>query len=186
MTTAPAAAPRDELARAFLAVAEPPRGVPAASDDLARTVGQIDGDSVLLDHSYRGMVDTDAATGNARVTALVAIGALAPDIGESAVDLSGRLDGGTLAETLAVTHRPIVDAALGEPSGRPSWRTIPSWRLFGPEDHNIPAAAHRSMAGRASSQRTVEITGGAHTVAIPGAPTMVDLIREAAVVSVAS
>jgi hypothetical protein len=36
------------------------------------------------------------------------------------------------------------------------------------------------LAGRAGSRRTVEIPGGSHTVAIPEAAMVVDLIREAA------
>ena len=35
------------------------------------------------------------------------------------------------------------------------------------------------MAKRAGSRRTVELEGGSHTVAIPEAATLADLIREA-------
>jgi pimeloyl-ACP methyl ester carboxylesterase len=84
------------------------------------------------------------------------------------------------AAVLAVTQRPITEAALNEPSGEPSWQSLPSWFLFGSEDLNIPAAAHRFMAERAGSRRTVELPGGSHTVAIPEAAALVDLIREAA------
>ncbi len=59
----------------------------------------------------------------------------------------------------------------------------PSWFLFGSDDRNIPAEAHRSMAERARSRRTVEIAGGSHTVAVPEAPAAVELIREAAAVA---
>ena len=58
--------------------------------------------------------------------------------------------------------------------------TIPSWFLFGSDDRNIPAAAHRFMAERAGSRRTVELAGGSHTVAIPEAATAIDLILDAA------
>jgi pimeloyl-ACP methyl ester carboxylesterase len=84
------------------------------------------------------------------------------------------------AAVLAVTQRPITESALNEPSGEPGWKTIPSWFLFGTEDKNIPAAAHRFMAERAGSRRTVELQGGSHAVAIPEAAAVVDLIREAA------
>ncbi|MEU7960512.1 alpha/beta fold hydrolase [Micromonospora humida] len=84
------------------------------------------------------------------------------------------------AAVMAVTQRPITEAALGEPSGEPAWQSLPSWFLFGSEDLNIPVAAHRFMAERAGSRRTVEVPGGSHTVAIPEAGMLVDLIREAA------
>ncbi|MBU2668304.1 alpha/beta hydrolase [Actinoplanes bogorensis] len=84
------------------------------------------------------------------------------------------------AAVLAVTQRPITEAALNEGSGEPAWKSIPSWFLFGSDDLNIPAAALRFMAERAGSRRTVELAGGSHTVAIPEAAALVDLIREAA------
>ncbi len=170
---------------------------------------------MLVGHSYGGIVISNAGTGNDRVKALVFIGAFAADSGESAADLAGKYEGGTLVETLApvtlpdgsidlfirqdryhvqfaadspareaaamaVTQRPIVQPALTDPSGEPAWRTVPSWFLFGTEDKNIPAAAHRFMAERAGSRRTVELQGGSHTVGIPEAAAVADLIREAA------
>jgi pimeloyl-ACP methyl ester carboxylesterase len=198
-----------------IAVANPLRGVKSDSDYLRGVLGGIQGDIVLVGHSYGGLVISNAATGNGNVKALVYVGAFAPEAGESAFDLAGRFEGSTLAETLApvkqpngdndlyirqdryheqfaadssqeeaavmsVTQRPILESALKEPSGEPAWRTIPSWFLFGELDKNIPAAALRFMAERAGSRRTVELHGGSHTVAIPEAPLVVDLIREAA------
>jgi len=84
------------------------------------------------------------------------------------------------ASLMGAAQRPILEAALNEASGEPAWKTIPSWFLFGSEDRNIPVAVHRFMAERAGSRRTVEIAGGSHTVAIPEAAMVVDLIREAA------
>ena len=198
-----------------LAVANPLRGVKRDADYVAAVLDGIDGQIVLVGHSYGGTVISNAATGNGRVTALVFVGGFAPDAGESAAALSGRYEGGTLGETLAAiklpdgevdlyimqnryhqqfaadssereaslmgaAQRPILEAALNEASGEPAWKTIPSWFLFGSEDRNIPVAVHRFMAERAGSRRTVEIAGGSHTVAIPEAAMVVDLIREAA------
>ncbi|MCS5717930.1 alpha/beta hydrolase [Herbiconiux sp. CPCC 205763] len=84
-----------------------------------------------------------------------------------------------VAGVMAVTQRPIRDAAFGEQSGEPAWKTVPSWFLFGAEDKNIPVAMHRLMAERAGSKKTVELAGGSHTVGIPEAAQVVDLIREA-------
>lgn len=84
------------------------------------------------------------------------------------------------AAVMAATQRPITQSGLEEPSIGAAWRRLPSWFLFGSEDRNIPAAAHRFMAERAGSRRTVELAGGSHTVAIPEAATVVELIKEAA------
>ncbi|MFF1876916.1 alpha/beta fold hydrolase [Leifsonia sp. NPDC058230] len=85
-----------------------------------------------------------------------------------------------VADVMAVTQRPILESAFGEQSGEPAWKTVPSWFLFGAEDRNIPVATHRFMAERAGSKKTVELAGGSHTVGIPEAAKVVDLIREAA------
>jgi pimeloyl-ACP methyl ester carboxylesterase len=91
-----------------------------------------------------------------------------------------------VANVMAVTQRPILESAFGEASGEPAWKTVPSWFLFGSLDRNIPAAMHRFMAERAGSRRTVEMEGGSHTVGIPEAARVVELIREAAAASAGS
>lgn len=198
-----------------LAVANPLRGVRYDADYLRATLLGIQGDIILVGHSYGGMVMSNAVSENPNVTALVYVGAFAPDAGETAIELSGRFPGSSLGDTLspiklpdggvdlyiqqdkyhhqfaadspaeaaavlAVTQRPITEAALGEASGEPAWKSLPSWFLFGSEDLNIPAAVHRFMAERAGSRRTVELAGGSHTVAIPEAAKLVELIGEAA------
>jgi pimeloyl-ACP methyl ester carboxylesterase len=85
------------------------------------------------------------------------------------------------AAVMAVTQRPITEAGLFEPSGdRPLWRSVPSWFIFGAEDHNIPAGAHRIMAERAGARRTVEVAGASHVVGVSHPIETADLIREAA------
>ncbi len=81
---------------------------------------------------------------------------------------------------MAATQRPIAEAALNEAVTAAAWQRIPSWFLFGELDKNIPVALHRFMAERAGSRRTVEIAGGSHSVGIPEAAAVVDLIRDAA------
>lgn len=201
-----------------LSVANPLRSVRSDSAYLQSVLDGLDADTVLVAHSYGGMVTSNVR--HRRVQALVYVGAFAPDTGESAATLSGRFPGSTLAETLwsaplpdggtdlyirperyhaqfaadsspadaavmAATQRPITEAALGEPSADAAWRRLPSWFLFGAEDRNIPVAVHRFMAERAGSRRTVELAGGSHTVAIPEAATVVDLIEEAVTVAAA-
>lgn len=82
---------------------------------------------------------------------------------------------------MAVTQRPIAEAALSEPSGdRPLWRSVPSWSIFGELDHNIPAGAHRIMAERAGAKRTVEIVGASHVVGVSHPTETAQLVLEAA------
>jgi pimeloyl-ACP methyl ester carboxylesterase len=84
------------------------------------------------------------------------------------------------AARMAVTQRPIVEAALNEAVQADGWKTTPSWFLFGERDKNIPVALHRFMAERAGARRTVEVEGGSHSVGIPEAAQVVGLIKEAA------
>jgi pimeloyl-ACP methyl ester carboxylesterase len=84
-------------------------------------------------------------------------------------------------DQMAVTQRPVTEAALFEPSGdSPLWRSVPSWFLFGELDLNIPAGAHRIMAERAGSRRTVEIAGASHVVGMSHPEETVQMILEAA------
>jgi pimeloyl-ACP methyl ester carboxylesterase len=79
-----------------------------------------------------------------------------------------------LASVMAVSQRPASVATLGEPSGEPAWKTIPSWYLVAKQDRAIPPAAERFMAQRMGAH-TIEIDSS-HVAMIshPGAVT--DLI----------
>jgi pimeloyl-ACP methyl ester carboxylesterase len=84
------------------------------------------------------------------------------------------------AARMAATQRPVTQEALFAPSGeRPLWRELPSWFLIGEEDRNIPAELQRFMAERAGSQRTVEIPGASHAVAVSQPQATADVILEA-------
>ena len=82
------------------------------------------------------------------------------------------------AAVMAATQRPIDAAALGEPSGEPAWKTIPSWYLVASNDHAIPPATERFMAKRADAT-TVEIPSS-HVAMISHPDVVTDLILEAA------
>ncbi|MEV0949021.1 alpha/beta hydrolase [Promicromonospora sp. NPDC050249] len=66
-----------------LAVANPLRGLASDSAYVRSVVDSIDGDVVLVGHSYGGGVITNAATGAENVQALVYTAAFAPDQGET-------------------------------------------------------------------------------------------------------
>jgi pimeloyl-ACP methyl ester carboxylesterase len=74
------------------------------------------------------------------------------------------------AATMAVSQRPAAASALGEPSGPPAWKTIPSWYLLPGSDKAIGTAAERIMAKRIKAHVT-EVKGASHVVMIshPGA-----------------
>lgn len=83
------------------------------------------------------------------------------------------------ARIAALTQRPLRSTALEEGAGDPAWRTVPSWFVFGDGDKNIPVEAHRFMAERAASRRTVEIPGASHALALSQPGAVADLILEA-------
>jgi len=84
----------------------------------------------------------------------------------------------TTAAVMAASQRPIDAAALGEPSGVPAWRTIPSWYLVASNDQAIPPATERFMAKRAGAT-TVEIASS-HVAMISHPAVVTDLILDAA------
>ncbi|WP_369221608.1 alpha/beta fold hydrolase [Streptomyces sp. R39] len=91
--------------------------------------------------------------------------------------LSDLVSSQTAAE-LAATQSPAAPQALGEPSGDPAWKTIPSWTLVSKNDHVIPPATERFMADRAHSHTIEADTPHAAQVTNPGIVT--DLIEKAA------
>ncbi|MET8358940.1 alpha/beta hydrolase [Micromonospora sp. NPDC005171] len=83
-----------------VAVANPLRSVAGDAAYVRDVVRWIGGPVVLVGHSYGGMVITQAAAGDTSVRALVYVNAFAPDTGESAMTLSAKFPGSTLADTL--------------------------------------------------------------------------------------
>ncbi|MEV1112922.1 alpha/beta hydrolase [Micromonospora sp. NPDC049751] len=83
-----------------VAAANPLRSVAGDAAYVRDVVRGIGGPVVLVGHSYGGMVITQAAAGDTSVRALVYVNAFAPDTGESALSLSGKFPGSTLADTL--------------------------------------------------------------------------------------
>lgn len=83
---------------------------------------------------------------------------------------------------MAVTQRPVPEAALAEPSAAqdPLWKSVPAWFLFGELDRNIPVGAHRIMAERVGARRTVEIAGASHSVGVSHPEETAQIILEAA------
>jgi pimeloyl-ACP methyl ester carboxylesterase len=96
----------DRSIRDVVAVANPLRSLAGDAAYVRDVIASVGGPVVLVGHSYGGMVITEAAAGNDSVVALVYVGAFAPDHGESALQLSIKFPGSTLAD--AVTAYPVA------------------------------------------------------------------------------
>ncbi|MFJ4833715.1 alpha/beta fold hydrolase [Streptomyces sp. NPDC088747] len=81
-------------------------------------------------------------------------------------------------DLMAVTQRPVTNAALAEGAAEPAWKTIPSWVLIATQDLNIPPKAQQFMAQRAGAHTTKVRASHAVSVSQPGKVT--DVIEDAA------
>jgi len=84
------------------------------------------------------------------------------------------------AKLMAATQRPVTEAALNEPSGKASWKWIPSWFVYGDNDKNIPPKVQAFMSERAHSRQTVVIKGASHVTMVSHPATVSKLIERAA------
>ncbi len=84
------------------------------------------------------------------------------------------------AAIMAATQRPITAAALNEPTGKPAWKTLPSYMIYGSADRNIPAAVMQFMAERARAKKTVAIPGGSHALMVSHPVEVTAMIETAA------
>ena len=85
------------------------------------------------------------------------------------------------AMEMAATQRPIPLETLGEPSPAvATWKTLPSFFIYGSSDRNIPAALHAFMAKRANSREAIEIKGASHVVMVSHPKEVAQMIERAA------
>ncbi len=180
------------------------------ADDVAatqRVLARQQGPSVLVGHSYGGVVITDAGD-DPRVAALVYVSAIAPDVGESTGQalaaipappefvVDPQADGfgfinlerfkaafaADLSDQDAAFLRdsqvPISLAIFGAPVTHAAWRAKPSWYVVASEDHAISPVLLRQFAQRMNAQ-TVEIPAS-HVSFISHAHEVADVIDRAA------
>jgi pimeloyl-ACP methyl ester carboxylesterase len=83
------------------------------------------------------------------------------------------------ARLMAATQRPVAQAALAEVSGVASWKSLPSYVIYGSKDRNIPPAVMRFMAERARSIKTRVIEGASHAVMVSHPKEVASLIEDA-------
>jgi pimeloyl-ACP methyl ester carboxylesterase len=164
---------------------------PGLADDVA-AVRQIlaasDEPTVVVAHSYGGIVTAEAAAGIDAVRHLLLVSSYLPEIGQSLSSFGGEepapfLDidpeGGTftvrsdaLAETFLQDCAPEIQreagskrarqslAVLGQPVQAAAWQHVPSTYLVCAQDRGTPADRQREFAGRAAN--VVELDAGHH------------------------
>ncbi|MGQ4347970.1 alpha/beta fold hydrolase [Streptomyces sp. SAS_275] len=82
------------------------------------------------------------------------------------------------AAVLAASQRPLAASALGEPSGAPAWKTIPSWALIGTADKVLPPAEQKFLTQRAHAH-TVKVNAP-HLSMITNPDAVTKVITDAA------
>ncbi|MBN1527829.1 MAG: alpha/beta hydrolase [Thermoleophilaceae bacterium] len=82
------------------------------------------------------------------------------------------------AALLAATQRPVALSVLGEPSGEPAWKTIPSWYMVAGKDRAIGAGLEKFMAKRMGA-RTVVAKGASHAVHVSKPRQVTKLVLKA-------
>ncbi|MYN38469.1 alpha/beta fold hydrolase [Duganella sp. FT109W] len=169
-------------------------------------VNALDGDSILVGHSYGGVVITEAGN-NAKVKGLVYVAAFAPDAGESLLTLVKKTPpasegvkataDGQLYFDHALFHAdfaadlpaaqanfmaraqvlPAVQTAAA-PVTQAAWKTKPSWAIVSTADRTVNPDLERFMAKRAGSKIT-EINGS-HATFIVHPAEVAKVIEQAA------
>lgn len=164
---------------------------PGLAEDVA-SVRQVltadDEPTVVVAHSYGGIVAAEAADGVEGICHLLLVSSYLPEVGQSLSSFGGEdpapfLDidptGGTLTvrpESLAQTflqdcdpeiQRQALDrtarqslAVLGQPVQSAAWRRVPTTYLVCARDLGTPAGLQREFARRAA--RVVELDAGHH------------------------
>ena len=179
--------------------------------DVAATkqaLAQQNGKTVLVGHSWGGMVITEAGN-DPKVSALVYVSAFAPDVGESLASLSqgGPPTEGTaairpdakgyltidpkvfpsavaadlppqIAEALANSQMPLNHTAFGEAVDTAAWHNKPNFYVITTQDKVLAPDAQRMFAARINAQ-TTEVAGS-HASLVVHASEVAAVIEKAA------
>jgi pimeloyl-ACP methyl ester carboxylesterase len=189
------------------AVQNPLTRLPDAVASVERVLARQDGPTVLVGHSFAGMIISDAGV-HPNVSALVYVAARAPDAGEDYPALAktfptppasagivfdgdeGRLSeaaflhdfAGDLpeakAKVLYAVQEPFQKALLTDKTTNAAWRSKPSWYAVSAEDRTINPDLERFMAKRMGA-KTIELKAS-HLSLISHPEEIARLIMEAA------
>lgn len=177
------------------------------ADDVAatkRVLNRIEGQCILVGHSWGGMVITEAGN-DEKVSGLVYIAALAPDAGESMVDLLSEYENPSQyfqeqegfiwisqegVEKILANDLPIEKAALIYATQTPAsvslltaktttsaWKKKPSWYIVANQDQAVPPELQFNLAQRIGA-KTVVLESG-HVPIISHTSEVLEVIREA-------
>jgi pimeloyl-ACP methyl ester carboxylesterase len=179
----------------------------AAVDATQDALALQQGPTVLVGHSFAGMIVTQAGV-DPKVSALVYVAARAPDAGEDYTALASRFptppasagivwsgDNGRLSEeaflrdfagdvpadkarVLYAVQAPFKRALLADKTTHAAWRSKPSWYAVSTEDRTINPDLERFMAKRMGA-KTIEVKAS-HVSLISQPDTITNLILEAA------
>jgi pimeloyl-ACP methyl ester carboxylesterase len=188
-------------------VQNPLTTLPGAVASAERVLARQDGPTVLVGHSFSGMIVTDAGM-HPNVSALVYVAARAPDAGENYTALAktyptppasagivfdgdeGRLSeeaflrdfAGDLpdakAKALYAVQWPFHKALLAGKTTQAAWRSKPSFYAVSTEDRTINPDLERFMAKRMGA-KTIEVKSS-HLSLISHPEEITQLILEAA------
>jgi pimeloyl-ACP methyl ester carboxylesterase len=188
-------------------VQNPLTTLPEAVDATLRVLGRQDGPTVLVGHSFSGMIVTEAGA-HQNVSALVYVAARAPDAGEDYSALAKKFptppaasgivfdnDEGWLTEeaflrdfagdlpsakarALYAVQWPFNKALLTGRTTQAAWRSKPSWYAVSTEDRTINPDLQRFMAKRMGA-RTTEVKAS-HVALISQPDAIANVIMEAA------
>jgi pimeloyl-ACP methyl ester carboxylesterase len=189
------------------AVQNPLTSLQAAVEATQRVLDAQQGPTVLVAHSFAGMIITEAGV-DPKVSALVYVAARAPDAGEDYTALAkgfptppatagivwsddeGRLGeeaflhdfAGDLpadqARVLYAVQEPFKRALLADKTTHAAWRSKPSWYAVSTEDRTINPDLERFMAKRMGA-KTIEVKAS-HLSLISQPDIIAGLILEAA------
>jgi pimeloyl-ACP methyl ester carboxylesterase len=189
------------------AVQNPLTTLPDAVASAERVLARQDGATVLVGHSFAGMIVTEAGV-HPNVSALVYVAARAPDAGEDYAALAARFptppatagivfdgDEGRLTEeaflrdfagdlpqakakVLYAVQEPFNKALLTGKTTHAAWRSKPSYYAVSTEDRTINPDLQRFMAKRMDA-KTIEVKAS-HLSLISRPEDITRLILEAA------
>jgi pimeloyl-ACP methyl ester carboxylesterase len=189
------------------AVQNPLTTLPEAVEAAQRTLALRQGPTVLVGHSFSGMIVTEAGV-DPKVSALVYVAARAPDAGEDYTALAKQYpappasagivwsdDWGQLSEeaflrdfggdvpaakarVLYAVRQPFKRTLLAGKTTNAAWRSKPSWYAVSTEDRTINPDLERFMAKRMGA-KTVEVKAS-HVSVISQPDVIAKLILNAA------
>ncbi|MHC2280493.1 pimeloyl-ACP methyl ester carboxylesterase [Bradyrhizobium diazoefficiens] len=186
-------------------VENPLTSLVADVDATKQALARQDGRTVLVGHSWGGMVITQAGN-DPKVSALVYVSAFAPEVGESLASLAKAgppTEGGDakgnlyidpkifpsavaadlppeIAEHLANSQLPLNHVAFEAPVSIAAWHDKPTFDVITTKDKVIAPEAQKFFATRMKAQ-TTEVAGS-HASLVVHAKVVAEVIEKAALV----